>query len=98
MRGYWWSPDGSALAVARVDTSPVQRWYLGDPADPATAPTEMATRRPGRRTPTSSLHVIGLDGSVVDVEWDRAASPYLADVHWADGGLIVTVQAATSAP
>jgi dipeptidyl-peptidase-4 len=93
MRGYWWSPDGSALAVARVDTRPVQRWYLGDPADPATAPTEMAYPAAGTPNADVSLHVIGLDGSVVDVAWDRAASPYLADVHWGDGGLMITVQA-----
>ncbi len=93
MRGYWWSPDGSALAVARVDIRPVQRWYLGDPADPATAPTEMAYPAAGTPNADVTLHVIGLDGTVVDVEWDRASSPYLADVHWSDGGLIVTVQA-----
>ena len=32
MRGYWWAPDGRRLVVARVDVSPVQVWYLADPA------------------------------------------------------------------
>jgi dipeptidyl-peptidase-4 len=27
--GYWWSPDGSRLLVARVDVARVQRWYIG---------------------------------------------------------------------
>src|SRR5262249_49122425 len=26
-RGYWWAPDGTALLVARVDSTPVRRWY-----------------------------------------------------------------------
>ena len=38
MRGYWWSPDGDALLVARVDDAPVQRWYIADPAHPDRAP------------------------------------------------------------
>ena len=85
-RGYWWSPDGTALAVARVDTAPVQRWHLADPADPAAAPAEVAypAGRDGR-TPTSRCTSSRLDGSIVDVEWDRAQYPYLADVHWRDG-------------
>jgi dipeptidyl-peptidase-4 len=92
MRGYWWSPDGAALAVTRVDTRPIQRWYLGDPADPATPPSEMPYPAAGTANADVTLHIIGLDGSIVDVEWDRAASPYLADVHWSDAGLIATVQ------
>ena len=27
-RGYWWSPDGRAIAVARVDERPVERWWI----------------------------------------------------------------------
>ena len=40
-----------------------------------------------------SLHVFPIDHSEpVDVEWDRHAFPYLADVHWSSAGLIATVQ------
>ena len=92
-RGYWWSPDGAALAVARVDTRPIQRWFLGDPADPATPPTEMPYPAAGTPNADVTLHVIGLDGGIVDVEWDRQANPYLADVQWTEAGLIATVQA-----
>ena len=62
-RGYWWSPDGAALAVTRVDTAPV---------------AAVAHRRPGRsRQPRRrevaypaagtanadvTLHVVRLDG------------------------------------
>ena len=65
----------SALAVTRVDTAPVQRWHLGDPADPAAAPTELAYPAAGTANPDVTLHVVGLDGSVVDVEWDRDELP-----------------------
>ena len=91
-RGYWWSPDGTALAVTRVDTAPVQRWHLADPADPAAAPRELPYPAAGTANADVSLHVLGLDGSVVDVEWDRNTFPYLADVNWSDAGLLMTVQ------
>jgi dipeptidyl-peptidase 4 len=91
-RGYWWSPDGEHLAVTRVDTAAVQRWYLGDPADPAAAPRELAYPAAGTPNADVTLHVIALDGSIVDVEWDRDRFPYLADVRWSEAGLITTVQ------
>jgi dipeptidyl-peptidase-4 len=50
--GYWWSPAGTRLAVARVDIAPVQRWYLADPANPGTPPTPVAYPSAGTRTRT----------------------------------------------
>ena len=91
-RGYWWSPAGDALAVTRVDTQPVQHWFLGDPADPGAAPRELPYPAAGTPNAEVTLHVIGLDGSIVDVEWDRDTFPYLADVFWTDAGLVITVQ------
>ena len=44
-RGYWWAPDGSALLVARVDETPVNRWHIADPANPQRPATER--RLPG---------------------------------------------------
>ena len=41
------------------------------------APTEMPYPAAGTPNADVTLHVIGLDGSIVDVEWDRAAYPYL---------------------
>ena len=37
-------PDGDAVLAARVDESPVQRWYIADPANPSTPATEVPTR------------------------------------------------------
>ena len=59
----------------RVDTAPVQRWHLGDPADPATEPRELPYPAAGTPNAEVTLHVIALDGSIVDVEWDRDAAP-----------------------
>ena len=42
MRGYWWSPDGESLLVARVDDAPVRRWHIADPANPEREPTVVA--------------------------------------------------------
>ncbi len=47
-RGYWWSPDGSALLVARVDETPVNRWHIADPANPERA-IFVRLAIPGRR-------------------------------------------------
>jgi dipeptidyl-peptidase-4 len=41
-RGYWWSPDGSQLLIARVDESAVSRWHIADPANPDKDPVEVA--------------------------------------------------------
>jgi dipeptidyl-peptidase 4 len=93
LRGYWWSPDGSAIAAARVDVGPVQRWYLGDPANPEVPPFELAYPVAGTANADVTLHVLGLDGRSVDVDWDRGAFEYLVAVDWSDpGGLTLLVQ------
>jgi dipeptidyl-peptidase-4 len=85
-RGYWWAPDGSRLLAARVDNSPVQRWHIADPANPGVTPAEIAYPVAGTANADVSLAVLGLDGSRVDVDWDRAAFPYVATAHWSAGG------------
>ena len=92
-RGYWWSPDGSALLVARVDETPVNRWHIADPANPDRPPAEVAY--PAAGTPNAEVSVVlaGLDGSIVEVETDRDAFPYLVTAHWAgQHGPLVLVQ------
>ncbi|MBV9935786.1 MAG: DPP IV N-terminal domain-containing protein, partial [Actinobacteria bacterium] len=84
-RGYWWSPSGDAIAVARVDNRPVDVWHIADPAHPDRAPT--AVRYPGAGTNNAdvSLHVVSLDGTSVEVRWDRREFPYLVEVVWQAG-------------
>lgn len=92
-RGYWWNPAGTAIAATRVDTSPVPTWYIADPAQPATAPTEVRYPAAGAANPEVTLHVLALDGGNVDVLWDRTMFPYLATVAWIDDErLLLSVQ------
>ncbi|MDJ0343823.1 prolyl oligopeptidase family serine peptidase [Streptomyces sp. H10-C2] len=93
-RGFWWSPDSERLLVARVDEAPVQRWWIADPAHPDRRPAEIAYPAAGTPNAEVTLALIGLDGSRVDVEWDRERYPYLAQVHWsAAGPPVLLVQA-----
>ncbi|MEU3448878.1 prolyl oligopeptidase family serine peptidase [Streptomyces thermolilacinus] len=61
-RGYWWSPDGDALLVARVDQSPVSRWHLADPAAPDRPPRVVRYPAAGTANAVVTVHVVGLDG------------------------------------
>lgn len=89
-RGYWWEPTGKRLIAARVNNAPVQRWYIADPANPATHAAEIAYPAAGTTNANVSLHVVSLDGTFVPVllEFD-----YLNDVHWSSGGApLITTQ------
>ncbi|MGH3328053.1 MAG: prolyl oligopeptidase family serine peptidase [Streptomycetales bacterium] len=85
-RAYWWAPGGERLLVARVDDTAVARWYIADPADPATPPAEIAYPAAGTANAEVTLALVGLDLSRVPVHWDAGAFPYLAAVHWSEGG------------
>jgi dipeptidyl-peptidase 4 len=85
-RGFWWSPDGQQLLVARVDTSPVARLYISDPANPGRQPAEVAYPAAGTANAEVSVVIAGLDGSLTPVRWDSAAMPYLITAHWSRGG------------
>ncbi len=90
-RGYWWAPDGSAVLAARVDDSPVQRWYIADPAQPSLPATEVRYPVAGSADAEVTLHLLGLDGSRTDVEWDRSAYPYLVRASWSAAGAVLQV-------
>ncbi|MGC5361093.1 alpha/beta fold hydrolase [Streptomyces sp. DT24] len=93
-RGFWWSPESDRLLVARVDDSPVQRWWIADPANPGRRPAEVAYPAAGTGNAEVRLFVLGVDGSRTEVEWDRARYPYLARVHWSSAGApLLLVQA-----
>lgn len=92
IRGYWWAPDGSAILVARVDETPVQRWHIADPANPGNAPAEVAYPAAGTANADVSLVCAGLDGITVPADWDRVAFPYLVTVDWEQAGALIVVQ------
>jgi dipeptidyl-peptidase-4 len=83
-RGYWWSPDGERIVAARVDERPVLIWYIASPVDPEAAPRPVRYPQAGTDNADVSLSVFGLDGSRVDIDWDREAFPYLVNITWND--------------
>ncbi|MDH6113949.1 dipeptidyl-peptidase-4 [Kitasatospora sp. MAP12-15] len=91
-RGYWWSPDGAALLVARVDSSPVALWHLADPADPGRPPRTMRYPAAGGANAEVTLWLTALDGSRTPVDWDRAAFEYVAAAGWDAHGPFAAVQ------
>ncbi|ELS56071.1 prolyl oligopeptidase family serine peptidase [Streptomyces viridochromogenes] len=93
-RGFWWGPESDRLLVARADDTPVQRWWISDPARPEREPRRVAYPAAGTANADVRLFVIGLDGVRTEVAWDRARYPYLARVHWsAAGAPLLLVQA-----
>ena len=86
-RGFWWSPDGTAIAATHVDEREVPVWHIADPAHPEREP--VAHRYPAAGTTNAAvrLAVFGVEENRrVDVRWDREAYPYLAEVVWSAGG------------
>ncbi|MCM2577449.1 S9 family peptidase [Streptomyces meridianus] len=91
-RGFWWAPDGRALLVARVDNTPVRRWYIGDPARPGQRPRAVRYPVAGTANADVSLHIVTLDGRRTPVRWDRSAFEYLATAGWDEHGPLIGVQ------
>ncbi|MGW3991454.1 prolyl oligopeptidase family serine peptidase [Streptomyces sp. NPDC004830] len=85
-RGFWWAPESDRLLVARVDDTPVQRWWISDPAHPEREPQRVAYPAAGTANAQVRLFVVGLDGTRTEVVWDRARHPYLTRVHWSAAG------------
>ncbi|WP_128975921.1 alpha/beta fold hydrolase [Streptomyces roseicoloratus] len=93
-RGFWWAPSSDRLLVARVDESPVNRWWIADPAHPGREPQAVAYPAAGTPNADVRLFVVDLTGNRTEVLWDRASFPYLARVHWsAAGAPLLLVQA-----
>jgi dipeptidyl-peptidase-4 len=85
-RGYWWAPDGERLIACRVDERSVSVWHIASPVDPAAPPRAVRYPQAGTANAEVTLHVVGVDGSRVDVQWDRDAFEYVAAVTWTDEG------------
>jgi dipeptidyl-peptidase-4 len=85
-RGYWWAPDGTRLLAAQVDDRPLEIWHIASPIDPAAPARSVRYPQTGKANSIVTLHVLGLDGSRVDVEWDREAFEYVVAVSWTEEG------------
>ncbi|MEZ5166742.1 MAG: prolyl oligopeptidase family serine peptidase [Acidimicrobiales bacterium] len=91
-RGFWWSPDGSALLVARVDVTPVQEWWIAAPVTPELAPTAGRYPAAGTANAEVELWIVGLHGTRRRIDWAGDEWEYLADAFWSDDGIWLTVQ------
>ena len=91
-RGHWWTHDGSAVVVTRVDTAPVQVWHITDPANPAAAPQEHHYPAAGTANAQVQLHIISMTGSSQQIMWDQTAFEYLATVRCDRHGVLLSVQ------
>ncbi|ADB34920.1 peptidase S9 prolyl oligopeptidase active site domain protein [Kribbella flavida DSM 17836] len=91
-RGHWWSPGGDRLLAARVDLTPVQRWWIADPANPRTRPREIRYPAAGTANALVSLHVLDLSGTTIDIDWDRETFEYLVSAAWDRHGPLISVQ------
>ena len=91
-RGYWWSPDGTKLAVTRVDVADVAKWHISAPNNPAVEPRSIRYPAAGTANAHVELHIVELDGgTTTEVCWEKDTFPYLVDVMWDDNAPLALV-------
>lgn len=88
MRGYWWLYD--AVLVQCTDDRMVEQVVIADPALPTQPAQEHRYPFAGTANAEIELWVIGFDGSLAQVEWDRGRFPYLCTVHRSEGGTLLS--------
>jgi dipeptidyl-peptidase-4 len=91
-RGFWWAPDGRQLLAARVDNEPVLQWWIADPANPQKAPHAIRYPAAGTANAEVTAHVLRLDGTRTELNWDRKAFEYLTAASWDPHGPLLSVQ------
>ncbi len=91
VRGLWWLPSNDALLAEFVDEEHVDVRWISDPAHPENAPVPHRYPSAGTANPEARLFVLGLNGSRVELIWDREAYPYIATVATNDQSAVVSV-------
>jgi dipeptidyl-peptidase-4 len=91
-RGYWWSPAGDQLLVARADTTKVPQWHIASPISPETDPHQIAYPAAGAPNAHIRLEVHRLSGASAELAWNPTGSwEYLANASWAPRDTITLV-------
>lgn len=91
--GYWWSPEGDRIAVARIDETPVEivpRFGIGAEG---VSVSEQRYPRAGTDNALVELHIIDLaTGERTEVDLGEEADIYLSRVNWSESGDRLYVQ------
>lgn len=93
--GMWFAPDSRRLVYQQTDVSAVEQFLIADPFDPARKGRSWPYPRPGKANAQVRLFVrdLAADATPIEVRWDRAAFPYVAQVRWSKNApLVVMVQ------
>jgi dipeptidyl-peptidase-4 len=92
--GYWFSPEGDAIAYQQNDDSALETFYIADPANPSKEPNSWRYPRAGQNNSDVKLAIVPVaGGDSVWIEWNRQNYPYLAAVTWKkDAPLTILVQ------
>ncbi len=82
-RGYWWSPGGGRVVACRVDTAPVEQWWISSPERPEVAPRPIRYPAAGTSNAEVQLWIVDVEGGPQrQLDWVRDEFEYLADVSW----------------
>ena len=82
-RGFWWAPSGRKLAACRVDTEPVDEWWISSPEQPSVAPRPIRYPAAGTTNADVQLWIVDVEtGPEIQLDWSRGAFEYLASVEW----------------
>jgi dipeptidyl-peptidase-4 len=91
-RGYWWSPDSQSIAACRVDVSPIEVWYIADPAHPELPAIEHRYPAAGTLNASVSLHIISVAKATATPVELSGKWEYLNTISWNSAGLIAQTQ------
>jgi dipeptidyl-peptidase 4 len=98
-RGFWWSPDSKTILAARVDNSPVETWWIANPAHPSATPASHRYPAAGTANAIVALALLSVEQTLSTGNAstqpiyltnhgadDHETWPYLVHATWTDDG------------
>ncbi|MDB4970909.1 MAG: peptidase [Myxococcales bacterium] len=90
--GFWWAPDGRALAFEEADNRGVEVLTVSDVAHPEHPGEPTFYPRPGKANAKVRVGIVAVGGGAARfVEWDRDQYPYLTRVSWREAAAPLTL-------